>query len=254
MFDDVPPPPEVDAIIFAYYGVLAPPAPRLGELATAAVADPAFLGNTGLAAAAAGPEAVHHVLPVVGYAIDQRADETLDADCHVVPAATVVYETLLAIGGEPPSHDAVASVVKTFGRLEALPMDDERATVVRGLREAGLRLGCICDCMLPGEFLQAQWTAKGEDALFDVVMHASDWGWRMPHPSIFRETVERMDCKPEEVLLVCGDFRTHLRGAEELGLRTVWLRTDMPERVEQVGHSYVVRDLGILLDWFAGNL
>ncbi len=249
---DVLPPENVDAVVFAYYGVLAPPAPPLGEMASAAVQDPAFAADAGLSAT---PNAsVAHLLPLVGYALDQRADAVVDADCHMEPAATVVYETLLAMSGEPPSQESVASLVETFGHLEALPMDDECVSIVRALRDSGLALGLMCNCLMPGQFLRDRWAAGGLDTLFDHVMLTADWGWCLPHPSVFREVLDGLECQPDEVLVVCRDFRTHLQGAEALGLRTVWLRPDLDRRVEQVGQSYVIRELDVLLDWFGGSI
>lgn len=251
MDTEVPIPENVAGIVFAYYGVLAPPAPRLGDAATRAVAElPSEPATTAPSAAGLG---LSRLLPVLGYALDQQADAALDEDFQLVPAATVVYETLLAMQGEPPSEQTVVSLVETFGRLEALPMNDDAVVMLRTLRESGLAMGLLCGCTMPGRFLRERWDAEGGGGLFDHVVLASDWGWCPPHPSVFQAVLDGLDCKPEEALVVCGNFRTHIQGADALGLRTVWLRPAASERIAQVGDSYVVRDLGVLLDWFAGS-
>lgn len=248
----VPPPPEIKALAFAYFGVLAPPARSLGEVATAAVSDPAFLAT--LDGPAASQQAATTVLPLVGYAIDQQYDDALDHHCRCQPAATVVYDTLLASSGEAPSEEVVARVVDTFGMWEAQPVADGAADVVRGVRDVGYPIGLVANCVMPGRCVRDRVAEAGLGMVFDPILLASEWGWCMPHVSVFRELLEGLECNPEDVLLVCGDFRTHVHGAEAVGLRTAWLHAELPERAQQVEDSYLIRDLEVLLDWFGGTV
>lgn len=252
MHDAILPPEDIRAIVFTYFGVLAPPARSLGDVASLAVANPAFSADTTVAVATRG--ALTQLLPVVGYALDQHFDNAMDADCHPAPAASVMYDTLLAANGEPPDAQVVTELLEVFGGLEAQQVDPGAAGVVRELSELGLPLGLMANCVLPGQAIRAQCAEAGIADMFDAMVLSAEWGWCMPHPSVFREVVERLDYKPAEVLLVCGEFHAGVQGGEAAGMRTVWLHGELPERVQQVDNSYVINDLGVLLDWFGGSL
>ena len=250
MPDTVAPPENIHAIAFAYFGVLAPSLPCLGKAAAHAVAGTsAPAAGTGDTASAAG---IDRMLPLVGYTLDQHVDDVLDHECRLTPAATLVYDTMTAAAGEPPSADVIERVVQTFGEFEALPLTPEAVHVVRTLGDMGLPLGLATNCVMPGEFLRARLREEQLDMLFATVVLASEWGWCMPHPSVFRELEAGLDVAPEEILFIAGAFHTDVRGAEQAGLRTAWLRPALEERVQQVEASYVIRDLDVLLDWFGG--
>lgn len=250
MTDEIAPPENVRAVAFAYFGVLAPAVPVLGEAATRTVER---MAKAGAAAADEGEGGAGQLLPLIGYTLDQHADDAPDHGCRLTPAATLIYETLLAVAGEPPSVEVVEQVLNTFGALEAVPPRAEVLHVLEGLVAAEMPLGLLVNCLMPGQFVREQLRAAGVEDLFATIVYAADWGWCQPHPSVFRELADGLEVPPEQILFVPGLFRLGVQGAEAAGFRTAWLRPDLDRRVQAVESSYIIRDLDILLDWFGGT-
>ena len=63
----------------------------------------------------------------------------------------------------------------------------------------------------------------------DVAVFSSEVGKRKPHPAIFRRALEQLGVPPEETLYVADRLFEDVRGAAEVGMRTVqavWFRAD----------------------------
>jgi putative hydrolase of the HAD superfamily len=63
----------------------------------------------------------------------------------------------------------------------------------------------------------------------DVAVFSSEVGMRKPHPLIFRRALEALGVEPERALFVGDRLYEDVRGAGELGMKTVlalWFRAD----------------------------
>ena len=88
-------------------------------------------------------------------------------------------------------------------------------------------------------FLDRLLASHGIADLFDIVINSSDVGHCKPSLAFFRILLERLGCKPEEVVFVDDDAR-NVAAARSLGLRTVHFRTpdalpDVDAEVRRVG-------------------
>jgi putative hydrolase of the HAD superfamily len=65
--------------------------------------------------------------------------------------------------------------------------------------------------------------------LLDFAVFSSEVGKRKPHPAIFERALEALDVTPAETLFVGDRLYEDVRGAADLGMRTVqavWFRAD----------------------------
>ncbi|MBO8131783.1 MAG: TIGR02253 family HAD-type hydrolase [Candidatus Marinimicrobia bacterium] len=99
----------------------------------------------------------------------------------------------------PHVHNTLISLIKMGIRL-AVVSDAPR-------REAWLR---ICSCNLQN--------------YFDVVMTFEDTNLRKPNPKPFQLTLERLEIKPEEAIMVGDWVERDLIGAKKVGMKTVFAR------------------------------
>jgi putative hydrolase of the HAD superfamily len=97
------------------------------------------------------------------------------------------------------------------------------------LRGRGIRLGLVSNAFDPGWLLHRDLDELGVGERLDVAVFSSEVGKRKPHPDIFRRALEALEVRPEEALFVGDRLYEDVRGAGELGMRTVqalWFRAD----------------------------
>jgi putative hydrolase of the HAD superfamily len=97
------------------------------------------------------------------------------------------------------------------------------------LRERGLRLGLVSNAFDPGWLLRRDLAEMGVEQRLDVAVFSSEVGKRKPHPAIFERALDELGVRPEETLFVGDRLYEDVRGASELGMRTVqalWFRAD----------------------------
>ncbi len=91
----------------------------------------------------------------------------------------------------------------------------------------------------------------GIEALFHVVVIASDCGYRKPDPAIFRYAIERLGVTPGECLHVGDDPVDDICAAHEAGLRTAWINRNGAAWTGPVDPDLVLGDLRELDALFA---
>jgi HAD superfamily hydrolase (TIGR01509 family) len=101
------------------------------------------------------------------------------------------------------------------------------------LRERGLQTGLVSNAFDPGWLLHEDLARMGLAERLDVAVFSSEVGKRKPHVAIFEAALGRLGTSAEDALFV-GDRRFEdVRGAGELGMKTVqayWFRADDDER------------------------
>ena len=112
-------------------------------------------------------------------------------------------------------------------------MGSQTHALLESLRDRGLKLGLVSNAFDPGWLLHRDLERMGIAQRLDVAVFSSEVGKRKPHPAIFEAALDALDVEPERALFV-GDRRYEdVRGAKELGMRTVlalWFRADEDER------------------------
>ncbi len=72
--------------------------------------------------------------------------------------------------------------------------------------------------------------AVGLADYFEPVIISSDLGFRKPDPRIFERALKKLKLSPEEVLFVGNDMFRDVYGARELGIRTVFFKSNQGEQ------------------------
>ncbi len=101
--------------------------------------------------------------------------------------------------------------------------------LLEALRARELKLGLVSNAFDPGWLLRRDLEQMGIAERIDFSVFSSEIGMRKPHPAIFERALAALDVAPERALFV-GDRRFEdVRGAGELGMKTVqalWFRAD----------------------------
>ena len=115
----------------------------------------------------------------------------------------------------------------------ARQLGDSTHALLDSLRERGLKTGLVSNAFDPGWLLHNDLDRMGLGERLDVAVFSSEVGMRKPHEAIFAAALEPLGVEPERALFV-GDRRFEdVRGAKEVGMRTVqayWFRADDDER------------------------
>lgn len=96
------------------------------------------------------------------------------------------------------------------------------AALVRGLREAGVRLGLVADTR--SETYQH---VLRQHALADIFAHVAiseELGITKPHPEMFLSVVRQAGSTPSDTLMVGNNYARDIEGAHACGLATLWFR------------------------------
>lgn len=66
------------------------------------------------------------------------------------------------------------------------------------------------------------------DELFDVVVISGELGFGKPDPRIYAETLDRLGLTADECIMVGDNFRRDVAGAQDAGIRGVWISIGRP--------------------------
>lgn len=97
------------------------------------------------------------------------------------------------------------------------------------LRARGLKLAVVSNAFDPPSLLHRDLEQMGIAQRVDVAVFSSEVGLRKPHRSIFDRALERLGVAPESALFVGDRLYEDVRGAGEVGMKTmqaVWFRAD----------------------------
>jgi putative hydrolase of the HAD superfamily len=137
-------------------------------------------------------------------------------------AAVDIVEEL----GYPVPPDVHDKLVVAFSRVDddvALHLTDGLVDCLGTLRDAGVRLGIICDVgMTPSSALRANLEREGILDMFDGWSFSDDVGVYKPSPVIFKHALEGLGGVAASRAAHVGDLRrTDIVGARDYGMLTV---------------------------------
>ena len=101
--------------------------------------------------------------------------------------------------------------------------------LLEALRDRGLKVGLVSNAFDPGWLLHRTLAEMGLAERLDVAVFSSEVGKRKPHPAIFERALDELGVRPEEALFVGDRLFEDVRGAADLGMRTVqavWFTAD----------------------------
>jgi putative hydrolase of the HAD superfamily len=97
------------------------------------------------------------------------------------------------------------------------------------LKERGLKTGLVSNAWDPRWLLLRDLEEQGLAERLDTIVFSSDVGFRKPRPEIFERALGELGVASERSLFVGDRLDADVRGARDLGMRTVqalWFRAD----------------------------
>jgi putative hydrolase of the HAD superfamily len=137
--------------------------------------------------------------------------------------------------------------------LDPLPAPMPHVEVaVRRLKDAGYRLGVICNTgMAGGRVLREVLRQHGLLDAFDVTVFSNEFGWSKPDPRIFEHTLEKLGgTRPAEALHVGDLEELDVEGARRAGVHSALYAPNGTANATQA--EIVVRDWREFPDQVAG--
>ena len=177
-----------------------------------------------------------------------------DIECIEHTTASVL-QTLLGEYGYPlqpievlrPALDAfyAASQPHWLPEEDAVPL-------LHTLCTNGYRLGIISNAS-DAEDVNTLINQSGLRPYFEKILISAEVGLRKPHPRIFRLALDHFAVDPQQTVMVGDTLSADIQGANQLGMRTVWItrradRTDNHEHHPTIKPSAEIPTLIQLLD------
>lgn len=149
---------------------------------------------------------------------------------------------VLAEHGEDPALADPAMAIFTTSRNAVTPFDD----VVPGLLQLKprVKLGTVSNGF-------ADLGRIGLAEHFEISIAAHQFGTAKPDPTIFHAACTALDVAPEHTVYVGDDLTLDVLGAQQAGLRAVWMNRFQRELPDHVRPDAVCTDLTGLASWLA---
>jgi HAD superfamily hydrolase (TIGR01509 family) len=98
---------------------------------------------------------------------------------------------------------------------------------VRWCKAQGLAVVLVTNVVSRGDAeVLRDWQRVGLADAIDGIVSSHDVGWRKPHRAMFDRALDLGKAAPGDTFMVGDDLEADVRGAQRLGLRTVWRRRD----------------------------
>jgi HAD superfamily hydrolase (TIGR01549 family) len=149
------------------------------------------------------------------------------------------FRRLLAAAGAAPDEELAARLAVTYREtyLQVRRAMAGAAALLAAVRQrAGV--GVVSNNLLDEQ--QDKLRACGLDRFVDALVVSEEAGISKPDPAIFRIALERLDCAPEDAVMVGDSWSADVAGARAAGIRAVWFN---PARLAAPDEPGVVRQL-----------
>ncbi len=141
------------------------------------------------------------------------------------PTTEFVATALKKLGLTPPADalaaftDAILETSVYTAKVE--PPEPGMPEALAGLRELGLRLGCVSNAFMGAKVLHSIMEQRGLGQHLEMTISSCEFGWRKPHPSIYEAAVASMGVENDEVIFVGDRIEQDVVGPAKLGMRSV---------------------------------
>jgi putative hydrolase of the HAD superfamily len=111
-------------------------------------------------------------------------------------------------------------------------LEEDTIATLTALQRGGLHLGLVSNAGDDRDVLQL--TEKfGIVPYFDFIITSAACGFRKPHPHIFELALAKWGYMPDEIAMVGDRLEADVRGAQPLGIFTIWItrRAKKPEHI-----------------------
>jgi HAD superfamily hydrolase (TIGR01549 family) len=161
-----------------------------------------------------------------GYA---RAQATL----REVTAGETMRRSLAQYGLVDPDPELLAGAIDAFFAHEEARWfaDPEAIPVLRTLSDRGMRLGMLSNATHE-PLIQRLVDRLGFRPYLDPALSSASTGIRKPDPAAFATHLNTWDLSPASVVMVGDTLEADIQGAQQAGMRSVWLRSREDARQE----------------------
>lgn len=132
---------------------------------------------------------------------------------------------------EPEQLEALAAAYMEGIRAIVSPLEGAVETL-EALRERDLRIGLISNTLWEGRYHRSDLDRWGLTPYLEVLVFSADVEAWKPYGTVFRHALEALDLRPEEAVYVGDSLYFDVYGAQQAGLRGVWIeqeRSDLPD-------------------------
>ncbi len=161
-------------------------------------------------------------------AVEARFWDRTAGECRSATLADLVAEASAELGLDVAEAVLEEAAVRHLGawtpHIRHFP---DAAATLAGLVEAGLRLGLLSNTHWPRAFHERFLARDGLAEFLDERLYSSEMTHLKPHPSVFRAALDALGlADPARAVFVGDRPYDDIWGAQQAGLRTVWVAND----------------------------
>jgi HAD superfamily hydrolase (TIGR01549 family) len=145
-------------------------------------------------------------------------------DLHDPQSNTRLHATLHQLFTCAVTQPFVEKLLRHVDTMKYIRIDSTAIEVIQAL-QSDYTLSLISNMMLPGALLLAKLRQANLGDVFHTMSISSDVGFIKPHPNMFLHTLHCDDLQPEQVVFVGDTYAQDIRGAQRVGMRTIWLNS-----------------------------
>ncbi len=191
------------------------------------------LGAFLAAAIKAGGRVVNPELAVRAVGRMAAALEAKAARTHYANTAeNIIHEGLEAVNVRLPAKAFDAGLAAYYDAISAVvkPVEGNPRAILAKLTEQGRSLGLVSNTFWSAALHDADLQRFGMLEYLPVRVYSSVFGMVKPHPTIYRQALDRLDVAPAEAVFVGDKPNVDIAGPQKIGMRAVLLAS--PFRVE----------------------
>ncbi|GIW00385.1 HAD family hydrolase [Roseiflexus sp.] len=99
------------------------------------------------------------------------------------------------------------------------------AATLAALRARGVRIGLISNTIWPGDLHREDLIALGLWQYIEYAVFSGDFGIWKPHPQVFLHVLDHLGVNPADAVFVGDNPKEDVRGAQQAGMRAIWVRS-----------------------------
>jgi HAD superfamily hydrolase (TIGR01509 family) len=142
-------------------------------------------------------------------------------DLREVNNCVWISDTLAQMGIVDPQPRDMKSAVATYFSNWQLNLFPEALKTLKTLRTR-FKIVLVSN-FTDSIFLNRTLIDLGIKTYLDHVIDSDSFGWRKPHPKIFRHFLKISNTKPKEAVFVGDELKTDIQGAKNLKIKTILL-------------------------------
>jgi len=171
------------------------------------------------------------------------ADETMEEPHFNVRVANALQNLGYSYSIE---SDVVAGATNAFCQefMNYIRIDDNAAETLKQLH-AKYKLGIVSNFAIP-ECVMKLLAAHQLTELLDVVIVSAAVNKRKPSPEIFQAALQKLQIAPENAVFVGDTVDADIKGANEVGMHTVYIERRIQKDLEQNCPDVTVKNLNEL--------